>query len=93
MYTILIMKSKFIINDVKMINTWCYNLSSNNDCTICRCNLNSKSIYAEEKNIDSTVVTGICGHSFHLECVNPWNKNNTNCPICPNKWIITKNYS
>jgi hypothetical protein len=84
------MKSKFIINDVKMINTWCYNLKFNSECTICRCNLNSNSIYADEKGIESVVVTGLCGHSFHHECINPWIKTNSNCPICPTKWSYAK---
>ncbi len=64
-----------------------YNLSLNTDCTICRCNLNSESIYAQEKCIDSYVVTGGCGHSFHYECINPWVSTQPNCPICSSKWV------
>lgn len=85
------MKSKFVINNVTMINTWCYNLKFNSECTICRCNLNSNSIYTEESGCDSVVVIGTCGHSYHYECINSWIKLNKNCPICLSKWIATSN--
>jgi RING-box protein 1 len=85
-----IKKSKFTINKVNMINLWCYNLKFNSDCTICRCNLNTNSIYADEKGTNSYVVSGMCGHSFHYECINPWIKSNINCPLCPSKWCYSK---
>ena len=74
--------SKFIINDIKLINSWAYNLSTNVDCTICRCNLNINSIYNLEKGLDSKIKKGICGHTFHEECIDMWIKNNKYCPIC-----------
>ena len=79
-------KSKFKIINIKLLNTHIYNLSLNTDCTICRCNLNSESIYAQEKCIDSYVVSGLCGHSFHYECINPWVSSQPNCPLCSAKW-------
>ena len=84
------MKSKFSINKINMINMWCYNLKFNSDCTICRCNLNANSLYADEKGSSSYVVSGLCGHSFHYDCINPWIKTNSNCPLCPNKWVYDK---
>jgi RING-box protein 1 len=80
------MESKFKIKSIRALNSWCYNLPKNTDCTICRCNLNCESLYANEKNINSIVTTGICGHSFHDECIKPWIKNQPNCPICLEKW-------
>ena len=80
-------KSKFEIKNIRLLNTWVYNLNSNTDCTICRCNLNAESIYAQEKCVDSYVVTGGCGHSFHYECINPWVSTQPNCPICSSKWV------
>jgi hypothetical protein len=82
--------AKFIVNDIKIISSWGYNLTSNTDCTICRCNLNNVSIYNQDKGIDSTILKGTCGHSFHEECIVPWVKKNKNCPICSNDWIVNK---
>lgn len=81
------MESKFIINNIKTINTFCYNLNNNTDCTICRCNLNTNSIYLQEKNSESLIVTGVCNHSFHYECIKPWLVSSQYCPICFTKWI------
>ena len=86
--------SKFKINKINLLSSWCYNLKNNIDCTVCRVNLNMNSIYADEKGIDSLVVSGMCGHCFHNECIENWIKsynssgiNNKHCPICSEKWV------
>jgi hypothetical protein len=78
---------KFIVNQIKILSAWGYNLPTNTDCTICRCNLNGNSLYYQDKGLDSYIITGICGHSFHKECINPWVEKNKYCPICSSKWI------
>lgn len=83
-------KSKFTINRVRLLNTWGYNLPSNTDCTICRCNLNTPSLYNQDKGVDSIIVDGICGHSFHDECIKPWINKNKHCPICSSVWNFKK---
>lgn len=80
-------KSKFIVNDYRILSSWGYNLPSNTDCTICRCSLNTNSIYNQEKGIDSKIVSGMCSHTFHSECIKPWVNQNNHCPICSAKWI------
>jgi len=89
--------TKFKIKKITLLSTWCYNLQSNIDCTICRTNLNYNSIYAEEEGVTSSVVSGMCGHSFHVECIGKWLKSNNNfsnkhCPICSNKWTAVSSY-
>ena len=83
-------KNKFQINKIKLFSTWCFNLENNTDCTICRRSLNENSIYVLESGGDSYVVSGMCGHSFHYECIQPWIKNNHHCPICSSKGIYKK---
>jgi len=82
--------TKFKINDIKLLSFWTYNLKNNTDCTVCRCNLNTNSIYTQDKQTDSFVVSGVCGHSFHSECIDPWIKINPSCPICSAKWTYLK---
>ena len=77
---------KFNINNIKLLSSWCYDLSTNIDCTICRCSLNTNSLYNQDKGINSKIIQGICGHTFHEECINPWINNNKHCPICSAKW-------
>jgi len=81
------MSTKFQVNSIKMLSSWGYNLSSNTDCTICRCSLNTNSLYNQDKGIDSYVVEGTCGHSFHYECIKPWVEKNKHCPICSAPWV------
>jgi len=80
--------SKFQVNKIHILNSWAHNLPTNKDCSICRCNLNSNSIYHMDKGIDSYVVQGVCCHSFHYECIKQWvDTDNKHCPICFKQWI------
>ena len=85
--------NKITINKINLVSMWNYNLPSNNDCTICRCNLNDNSLYNQEKGKDSNIVQGLCNHSFHEECINPWIMKNNHCPICSIRWKSIKIYS
>tara|TARA_B100000674_G_scaffold465540_1_gene448554 strand:+ start:843 stop:1106 length:264 start_codon:yes stop_codon:yes gene_type:complete len=83
-------KIKIRINNAQLVTSWAYNLPKNCECTICRENLNCSSLKYQDKGIESYVVTGVCGHSFHKECIDPWiAKDNKNCPLCGNKkWVV-----
>jgi hypothetical protein len=81
-----IMSKLITINSIKMITSTSYILDKNVDCTICRQSLNNDSIYALEKGWRSTILTGLCGHTFHAECITPWLKTSLNCPICSQKF-------
>lgn len=85
------LNSPFKIKEINMSSTWVYNVPKNNDCTICRCNLNTPSLYNQEKGLDSFVVSGTCLHSFHQECIKPWVSKNNHCPICSSVWQYKTN--
>ena len=88
------MTSKFIINDIKIIGISLYNLPFNNECPICRNNLNNTSIYNQDKGIDSKILIGMCGHSYHEECISGWlNARNTHCPLCSKQWQCNQKLS
>ena len=79
------MNPSFQIKDIKLVFSWNLNLTSNTDCTICHCNLNTNSVYNEDS--ESTIIKGNCSHCFHAECITPWVTKNNNCPICNTVWI------
>lgn len=83
---IYIMSTKFVVNEIKIMSSCGYNLPSNTDFTICRCSQNTNSLYHQDKGMDSYVVDGTCGHSFHYECIKPWVDKNKHCPICSAQW-------
>jgi len=72
----------FKINSINVIASTSYNLDKNTDCTICRQHLNNNSIYHQEKGLSSELKTGLCGHSYHLECISTWLTKSQKCPIC-----------
>ena len=78
--------SKFTINYIRLVNMGLYDKSKNEDCTICRCNLNDNSLYNKEKGLESEIIIGKCGHGYHKECITPWINKHPNCPICSQKW-------
>lgn len=82
--------NKFIIDDIKIIGGWKYILPSNTECSICRASLNSNSLLNND-DTESNIVTGLCSHTFHEECIKPWLKNNKHCPLCSKDYIINKN--
>ena len=82
--------SPFKIKQLNISSTWVYNVPTNTDCTICRCNLSTPSIFNQEKGLDSYVVSGDCLHSFHQECIKPWVDKNKSCPICSKNWNYSK---
>ena len=83
------MTNIFTINKIKLVNSWVHNLSLNIDCTICRCNLNTNSLYNQDKGIESDIIQGTCGHVFHSECINSWVEKNKHCPICSANWVYS----
>lgn len=83
----------FEITDIKLVGSYIFNLPKNEDCTICRNTLHAASIYNQEKGIDSYVVSGICQHSYHNECIKSWIDKNKYCPICFEKWETSINPS
>jgi RING-box protein 1 len=84
------MESKFKIIKMNLITSSFYDLEKNTDCTICRCNLNENSLHSKDKGVESIIVTGVCGHSFHHECISPWIRNQPSCPICSSQWLAKK---
>ena len=80
------MSNLFTIKSINLFSSWVHDLPKNQECTICRCNLNVSSLYNQEKCIDSIIITGKCGHSFHSECINPWVNQNKHCPLCSQLW-------
>ena len=80
------MTSKFTIKKLYMVGKLSEILNTDQNCSICRNNLEDYSIYINFHTNNNTIVKGICNHQFHYECINKWLSTNDKCPNCFIKW-------
>ena len=81
---------KFSIESINMIGQIVFKINSTNECLICKCNLNSNSIYDLNDNEELKICEGECGHQFHYKCINHIIKNNKLCCACSKPWVCKK---
>jgi len=73
---------------------WKWDISCDT-CSICRNRLDQPSIdYMANPspafNAGLKVAFGSCGHCFHHDCWQRWNKKSPTCPLCSKEWDMTK---
>jgi RING-box protein 1 len=76
------------------VTMWSWDICADT-CAICRNSLNEPSIEyqanpspANENGL--TIAFGNCGHVFHLDCIQRWQKTRSVCPLCNREWDYTK---
>lgn len=75
----IIIRENLTNNDDYYYNKIIVKENFNNDiCSIC---LEDLINYEDIENNDE-VISLVCNHMFHKKCVDPWIKNNKNCPLC-----------
>ena len=58
-------------------------------CTICRCLFTSPCVNCEVQGKDEPCPEqeGVCGHKFHMHCIDRWRAQDDTCPFCHETWI------
>ena len=65
-------------------------------CAICRNNLYEPSIEyqanptGDQEHPGLSIAWGVCGHVFHLDCIQRWLKTRSACPLCSKEWEFSK---
>ena len=72
---------------IKPQHRWQWKLPYGTNCAICRKSIMELSAEAKERTVCAPV-QGICGHTFHKDCITSWLKNNRKCPICKRTWQV-----
>ena len=70
---------------------WEWKLPYGNSCAICRNSVMELSAKTNDRTVCAPVV-GVCGHTFHKDCITSWinTRNNNKCPVCKQNWQIKK---
>ena len=70
---------------------WEWKLPYGNSCAICRNSVMELSAKTNDRTVCAPVV-GVCGHTFHKDCITSWinTRHNTKCPVCKQNWQIKK---
>jgi anaphase-promoting complex subunit 11 len=66
---------------------WTWNCGDDEDvCSICQSPFEGVAPGVKFPGDDCPVVSGKCGHFFHLQCVTQWLNSRSTCPFCRSDW-------
>jgi len=82
---------------IHTINAVCFwqNSGDFEDCAICRFTLSGPSVQylanpSPAFNSGLKLAFGSCGHVFHMDCLNKWQKTRKTCPYCNQEWDLIR---
>eukprot|EP00941_MAST-03F_sp_MAST-3F-sp1_P000205 g205.t1 len=85
---------RFKVKSWNGVAMWSWDICTDT-CAICRNKLTEPSIEyqanptaANESGL--SIAWGLCGHVFHLDCIQRWLKTRNTCPICSKEWEFSK---
>jgi len=84
----------FEIKKWNAVALWSWDIYADT-CPVCRNSLNEPSIEYQANPSPTTenglsIAFGSCGHVFHLDCIQRWQKTRSVCPLCNKEWDFAK---
>eukprot|EP00750_Incisomonas_marina_P015558 INCI18368.1.p2 GENE.INCI18368.1~~INCI18368.1.p2 ORF type:complete len:209 (-),score=65.56 INCI18368.1:1186-1812(-) len=84
---------RFVVKKWNACAMWSWDICTDT-CAICRNKLTEPSIeYQANPQAESSglhIAWGECGHVFHHDCIQRWNKTRHTCPLCNTDWKLAK---
>ena len=78
-------KKRVTITSWKPVATWHWDVNDEHICGICNQEFEVAAPGIKFPGDDSPIIPGICGHAFHIQCIEKWiaqPQSNGTCPIC-----------
>ena len=78
-------KQRVRIKSWKPVAMWNWDMKDEHVCQICNAEFEVAAPGVKYPGDDSPIVLGVCGHAFHIQCIEKWvhqPSSNGTCPIC-----------
>ncbi|KAK4061488.1 uncharacterized protein Triagg1_10345 [Trichoderma aggressivum f. europaeum] len=82
---------KVTIKEWNSVATWQWDIPADDVCGICQMHFDGTCPTCKYPGDDCSLLSGKCGHSFHMHCIMKWIKQDAakgQCPMCrqPFEW-------
>ncbi|KAL6891940.1 anaphase-promoting complex subunit 11 [Trichoderma evansii] len=82
---------KVTIKEWNSVATWQWDIPEDDVCGICQAHFDGTCPTCKYPGDDCSLLSGKCGHSFHMHCIMEWIKQESakgQCPMCrqPFEW-------
>ncbi|GJN70514.1 zinc finger domain-containing protein [Purpureocillium lilacinum] len=89
---------KVTIKEWNAVATWRWDIPEDDVCGICQVHFDGTCPTCKYPGDDCSLLSGKCGHNFHMHCIMEWIKQDSargQCPMCrqPFEWADQANES
>ncbi|KAK8104146.1 Anaphase-promoting complex subunit 11 [Apiospora kogelbergensis] len=80
---------KVKIKEWNAVASWRWNLPEEDVCGICQVHFDGTCPTCKYPGDDCSLLSGKCGHNFHMHCIQEWIKQESSkgqCPMCRQKF-------
>ncbi|RDA95498.1 hypothetical protein CP533_5453 [Ophiocordyceps camponoti-saundersi (nom. inval.)] len=87
---------KVTITEWNAVATWRWDIPEDDVCGICQVHFDGTCPSCKYPGDDCSLLSGKCGHNFHMHCIMEWIKQDSargQCPMCrqPFEWVDQAN--
>ncbi|KAK5992876.1 Anaphase-promoting complex subunit 11 [Cladobotryum mycophilum] len=83
---------KVTIKEWNTVATWRWDIPEDDVCGICQVHFDGTCPTCKYPGDDCSLLSGKCGHSFHMHCIMEWIKQESakgQCPMCRQRMFLS----